>query len=318
LLGALLIAGCTGQRSTDPASLPSLDDMPLLLARSYLESFELVDYYELAQEDGVVSEALAVSTLRRPLEKSYIGASRVVLFSQYGGEWALVDGRDLDGGNATTDLRDMTGDGTPEIVVFTSKTDLQQGDFAAPMSLVDYAYVFAVTQDVRLAQIGAFSSTMRGSLRTHTDLADWGKQSAIQVKQDLRPAGSALFQPYRVESFAWDGEQFASIQVKERRRISPSVLWGLQENAPWAAAFLVLGAAVTFAAIALARRIGAEEKGFVLGAAALIIVGGIVLQITQEYLCTPGLVMVGLVGLLVGWRVPRRPDKAPAPVERGE
>jgi hypothetical protein len=93
------------------------------------------------------------------------------------------------------------------------------------------------------------------------------------------------------------------VQVQEQRRISPIISWLVRLNGPWAAVFLVLGGVLSLVFVKVARRLGLRERWGVLGMALLLVAGGIGLGLTVEWLCVPGLILIGLVGLGSGWKV---------------
>lgn len=320
-LGFLLF-GCSGEATLEVQPASDLDQMPLVLARPlFLAGYELVGYHELdADSDGVV-ETLAVLTLRLPLKESFLGDSYVLLFGQHGGAWSLTDSQQLDGINAGAELRDLTGDGFPELLVFTEEADTQLGDFVAPLRYTDHLSVFTYVPDLHLVELGTFSSRLSGVMRPHSTVGEWEGRPAIQTARDLPPAGIPLWWPFRVETFAWDGQGFASVQVQERRRISPIVSWLVRRNAPWVAAFLVLGGVLSLVPTVIVSRsrlglavtdprllrgLPLQERWVILGLALLLVAGGVGLGLAEEWLCVPALILVGLVGLGVGRRFTTR------------
>jgi hypothetical protein len=157
--------------------------------------------------------------------------------------------------------------------------------------------VFTYVPDLYLVELGTFSSSLAGVMSPRSTVGEWGGQPAIQTAQDLPPAGVPLWRPFRVETFAWDGQGFASVQVQEQRRISPIISWLVHRNAPWAAAFLVLGTALSLVLAAVVRRSRLQERWVILGLALLLIAGGVGLGFAEEWLCIPALILVGLAGL---------------------
>ncbi|RLC81997.1 MAG: hypothetical protein DRJ03_05600 [Chloroflexi bacterium] len=305
---SLLLVGCSNQATPGPVPAAAVDQMPLMLAQPLLQAgYEAAGYYELdANDDGLV-EALAVLTIKLPLEQSYLGDSYAMLFSQRGGAWSLTDSRQLDGVNGSAELRDLSGDGFPELLIFTEEGDSQLGDFVTPLHYTDHLIVFTYEPDSYLTNLGTFSSRLSGVMRPRTTVGEWGGQPAIQTARDIPATGSPLLQPYRVETFAWQGQEgFVSVQAQEQQRISPIVLWLARSNGPWAAASLILGGILSLTAITIARRLRLRERWFILGIALLLVAGGIGLGTTQEWLCAPALIMVGLAGLWIGRQMAAR------------
>jgi hypothetical protein len=217
--------------------------------------------------------------------------------------WSLNDSQRLDGVNATAELRDLTGDGVPELLVSIEEAETQLGDFVTPLRYTDHLIVFTYTPDLYLMELGTFSSSLAGVMTPRSSVGEWEGQPAIQTAQDLPPAGIPLWRSFRVETFAWDGQSFASVQVQEQRRISPIISWLVRLNGPWAAVFLVLGGVLSLAFVKVARRLGLKERWGVLGVALLLVAGGIGLGLTVEWLCVPGLILIGLVGLGSGRKI---------------
>ena len=304
LLLSCLICGCGGEPSSKVLPDPALDRAPLSLARSFFDAgYELVSYHELdADSDGVL-EALAVLTVRTLVQESFVGGSGVLLFGQRGGAWIRADEWKLDGVNASAELRDLTGDGFPELLVVTEKADRQRGDFVAPLRYTDRLSVLTYTPDLYLVELGVFSSSLAGVMRPQSTVEEWGDGAAIRTVSDLPPVGFPLWQPFRIEIFGWDGQEFVSVQVEEQRRISPVVSWVVRRNAPWAAASLALGGVLSLVTVVGTRRLRLRERWVVLGFALLLVTGGVGLGLAVEWLCVPGLVLVGLVGLGGGRRI---------------
>ncbi|MFQ6099957.1 MAG: hypothetical protein ACE5OS_01820 [Anaerolineae bacterium] len=303
----LLFFGCSSETTPEVPPASALDQMPLLLARPlFANRYELAGYYELDVNGDGVEEVLAVATLNLPLEQSSRLDSHVILFVEYGGSWSLTDHRSLDGVNARAELRDLTGDGLPELLVFTEEAESQLGDFVTPLHYTDHVTVFTYTPEPRLMQLETFSSSLSGSMRPHSVVGKWGGQPAIQTMQDIPPTGSPLWWPYRVETFAWDGQGFASRQVRERRRISPIVSWLVRRNVPWAAVFLTLGGVFSLVVTVVARRSRLQERWVILGLALLVIAGGVGLGLVQEWLCVPALILIGLGGSGIGRQMAAR------------
>ncbi|MDY7079924.1 MAG: hypothetical protein SXV54_23825 [Chloroflexota bacterium] len=300
----LLLFGCSGETTTDAPPVPSFDQSPLSLARPFFEAgYELVGYYELdADSDGTV-EALAVLTVETPATESFPGGSAVLLFGQRGGMWTRTDGWKLDGVNASAELRDLTGDGLPELLVVIEEAETQLGDFVTPLRYTDHLIVFTYTPDSYLVELGRFSSSLAGVMRPRSIVGEWEGQPAIQTARDLPPAGIPLWWPFRVETFAWDGHGFASVKVEERQRISPVITWLTRRNAPWAAGFLALGGTLSLIAVAVAHRSRLQGRWIGLGLGLLLVAGGVGLGLTEEWLCVPALVLMGLAGSGIGWRV---------------
>ena len=190
----LLLFGCSSEATPKVPPTPALDQMPLVLARPlFLAGYELVGYYDLGDGSDTVADALAVLTLRLPLTESFLGDSRVLLFSQHRGAWSLSDDQVLDGINASAELRDLTGDGSPELLVFTEEGDAQLGDFVTPLRYTDHLTVFTYMPGLYLVELGTFSSSLLGVMRPQSTVGEWGGQPAIQTVQDLPPAGSPLW-----------------------------------------------------------------------------------------------------------------------------
>lgn len=312
LLLSCLICGCGGEPSPEVLSDPALDQAPLSLARSFFDAgYELVSYHELDIDNDGVMEALAVLTVRTLVQESFLGASGVLLFGQPGGGWIQADNWRLDGANASAELRDLTGDGFPELLVVTEEADRQRGDFVTPLRYTDHLSVFTYTPDLYLVELGVFSSSLAGVMRPQSTVEEWGDRAAVRTVSDLPQAGLPLWQPFRIELFAWDGQKFISVQVEEQRRISPVVSWVVRRNAPWAAASLALGGVLSLVMVVGTRRWRLRERWVVPGFVLLLVAGGIGLGLAVEWLCVPGLVLVGLVGLeggrrMVAWLIARR------------
>jgi len=323
LLGLLLIGCNNGQPTPAPVPADALDQMPLALVQPLHQAgYETTGYYELGANDAGLVRVLAVLTIKLPVEQSYLGDSYAMLFSQFGGVWSLSDSHQLDGVNGSAELRDLTDDGSPELLVFTEEGDSQRGDFVTPLRYTDHLFVFAYDQDSYLVNLGTFSSRLSGVTSPRTTVGEWGGQPAIQVVQDLPATSSPLLQPYLIETFTWqEQEGFVSVQAQERQRISPVIYWLARRNGPWAAASLVLGGVLSLATITIARRLGLRERWFILGIALLLVAGGIGLATTREWLCTPVLILVGLAGLWIGRqaaiRLAPQPDRDAA-IENGE
>lgn len=301
-----LLFGCGGEATSQVPPDSAFGQMPLSLARPFFDAgYELVGYYELdVDSDGVV-EALAVLTVETQAMYSFLGASVVLLFGQPGGLWVRADDWKLNGVNASAELRDLTGNGFPELLVSVEEADRQRGDFVTPLRYTDHLSVFAYTPDLRLVELGLFSSSLAGVTR-QTAVGEWGGQPAIQTVRDLPPTEIPLWQPVRVETVAWDGQGFVSVQVEERRRISPVVTWVVRRNAPWAAASLALGGVVSLIVIVVARRLHWRERRVILGLGLLLVAGGVGLGLAVEWLCVPALIVVGLAGLGAGRQVAMR------------
>lgn len=316
----LLLLGCSGETIPElPDS--AFDQQPLSLASPFFDAgYELVGYYELDSNRDGVAEMVAVLTVRTLAEEAFSGGSAVLLFSQREGTWTRANSWKLDGVNASAALHDLTGDGLPEVVVVIEEADRQLGDFVTPLRYTDHLTVFTYTAGLHLVELGTFSSSLAGVMHPKSAVAMWDGRATIQTFQDLPPAGIPLWWPVRVETFAWDGQAFTSVQVEERHRISPVVSWAVGRNAPWAAASLALGGVLSLMMIAVARRRRLPERWIVLAVALLLVAGGIGLGMMVEWLCVPGVVIVGLAGLGIGRRAATRlvagPDRAEA--EGGE
>ncbi len=307
ILLTFLLFGCSGEVTPEIPPDSAFDQMPLLLVRPLsAKGYELAGYYELDVNGDGVEEVLAVATLNFPLEQAPRVESHVILFVEHSGTWSLTDHREVSGVNGRAELRDLTGDGLPELLVFTEEAKSQSGDFVTPLHYTDHVTVFGCTPEPRLMQLGSFSSSLSASMRPHSTVGEWGGQPAIQTMQDIPPTGSPLWSLYRVETFAWDGQDFASRQVQERRRISPVVSWLVRRNAPWAAALLVLGGVLGWLVTTVARRSRLPERWVILGLALLVVAGGIGLGLAQEWLCVPALVLIGMGGLVIGRQMATR------------
>lgn len=299
-----LLSGCSKGASPETPPAPPLDQMPLTLAGPMLTAgYELANYYDLDADGDGVAEALAVLTWRTPPSEPSTGNSYVLLFGQHGGAWSLNDRQRLDGVNASAELRDLTGDGSPELLVLTTETDTQLGDFVAPLRYTDHLSVLTYTPGQRLVELGTFTSSLSGEMRPHSVVSEWEGQPAIQTAQDLAPSGSSLWRPFRVETFVWDGQDFASVEAGEQRRISPLVSWLVRRNAPWAAVFLALGGVVSAVVTTTARRSRRQQRWMLLAAILLFAAGGVGLGLVQKWLCVPALVLPGLAGLGIGRQV---------------
>jgi hypothetical protein len=298
LVLVLLLPACAGEEEPEDPLPSDLDQMPLVLAQPYFQAgYELADYHELDADGDGVEEALAVLTLKLPVAESHLGDTHILTFGRQGGSWGLVTNQLLDGSNASTQLRDLTGDGFPELLVLTEQADTQLGDFVTPVHYTDYLSVFAWTPGSYLVELGTFSSSLSGVLRPRSAVGDWGGQPAIQTVRDLPPVGGPLLWPFYVETFAWDGQGFASVETQERRRISPIISWAVRRNAPWTAAFLAAGGVLGLAVTVIARRSHLREWWVIAGLALVFTVGGIGLGFVSEWLCVPAPILIGLAGL---------------------
>lgn len=299
-----LLLGCGGETTSEVLSDPSLEQVPLLLAQPFFNAgYELVDYYTLDVDDDGVVEALAVLTLKTQATHSFLGGSAVVLFGQREGSWVRVNNWKLNGVNASAELHDLTGDDLPELLVRSEEAHRRPGDFVTPLQYTDYLSVFTYAQNLRLTESGVFSSSLASMTPSKPTLEKWEGQPAIQTVQDLPPAASPLWQPVRVETFAWDGQEFARVRVEEQRRISPVVSWAVRRNAPWAAASLALGGVLSLIGIVVARRSRWPERRVIWGLILLLVAGGIGLSFAVEWICVPALIAIGWVGLGIGRQI---------------
>jgi hypothetical protein len=295
----LLLAACSSRGSP-----PQSDQMPLALVSDIFQSgYELAGYHEQDLDGDGSTEALAVLTQKLPTDLSFVSNSYVLLFDQRAKAWKLVDGQQMDGGYAATELRDLTGDGIPELVVSTERVSAERGDFVTPQRTTGYLAIFEVGREGQLAKLEMFSGSLLGAGRTYPRTSQWEGKPAIQTARDLPATESPLWQPYQVETLAWDGEQFTQAQVQERRRISPLISWVASRNAPWLVAFLALGSLLSWGALTVARRTQVRERWVFLGVAVLLVAGGIGLGLVREWLCVPAPILAGLAGLLIVWRV---------------
>jgi hypothetical protein len=303
----LLQNGCGGGSAPGIVPDTAYDQMPLMSARPFFNAgYELADYHEVYADGDSLPEVMVVVTLRAPAEDAFLGASGVLLFSRPGGSWVRTDEWKLDGVNASTEWRDLTGDGLAELLVVTESADKQRGDFVTPVRYADDVAVFGYTSDLRLVGLGKFGSSLVGVTRPRSTVVSWEGQPAVQTRQDLPSASSPVWQPVRVETYAWDGEGFGSVQVEDRWRVSPVVLWVLRRNAPWAAGALALGTVLGLALALIRRRLPLSERWAVAIAALMLIAGEIGLGLAVEWLCVPGLVLAGLLGIAGGRQVVAR------------
>jgi hypothetical protein len=300
----LLLAGCGGGPAPEIVPDTAYDQMPLLLARPFFGAgYELADYHEFQADGDGLPETMVVVTLRAPAEDAYLGSSGVLLLSRPAGSWVRTDEWKLDGVNASTEWRDLTGDGVEELLVVTERADKQRGDFVAPLRYTDDLVVFGYTPDLYLLGLGKFGSSLAGVTRPRSAVVSWEGQPAVRTQRDLPSAGSPVWQPVRVETFAWDGQEFGSVEVEDRRRLSPIVVWFLRRNAPWTAGALALGTVLSLALALIRRRHPLSELWAVASAALLLVAGGIGLGLTVEWLCVPGLVLAGLLGIACGRQI---------------
>jgi hypothetical protein len=298
----LLLAGCGGRA----ASQVPPDELPLALARDlYADGYTLVSYHEVDWDRDGLMESLAVLTQKVPTEHSFLSSSYVVLFHQEQGTWVQSDRLRMDGERATTALHDLTGDGFPELVVSTQQVYGQEGDFIAPLRTAGYLSAFTYTPDKVLVELGTYSSSLLGQDRVYPQVGEWEGQTVIRVARDLPATESPLWQPYQVGDYAWNGSEFGLAQVQEQRRLSPLISWVVARNAPWTGAFLILGGVLGGGAFVISQRTRLDDRWSALGAAAIIVAGGIGLGLVQEWLCILAPILAGLVGLLIGRRVTR-------------
>ena len=305
---SLLLLGCSGEANPDLPPAATLDQKPLVLANPLFQAgYELAGYYELDADaaDGS-AEALAVLTLKLPLEQSFLGDTYVLLFSQQREVWSLPARYHLEGINARAELRDLTGDGFPELLVFTEEADDQLGDFVTPLHYTDHVNIFSYDPDMHLVELGAFDSKLSGVTHPRSTVGEWGGRPAIQTMHDLPLTRSPLWQTYRVETFAWDGQGFASVQVQERQRLAPAASWLMRRHVPWAAASLALGGILSLIATVVARRLHWRELWVSLFLVLALLAVGTSLGIAQDWLCVPALILIGLAGLPVGRRMATR------------
>ena len=303
----LLLAGCNGKPPQESSPPPSRHEMPLALASPlFTAGYEIVGYYDFTADNDRATEALAVLTLRRPTADAFTGHSYVLLFGRRGGVWSLTDTHKLDGINARAELQDLTGDGLPELLVLTEEVDTQLGDFVAPILYIDHLSVLAYTPGQLLAELATFSSSLSGEMHPHSKVSQREEQPVVQTTQDLPPVGNSLWRPYRVETFAWDGQRFASVHIEEQRRISPVVSWLARRNGPWAAVFLAIGGTAGVVATMLDRRSRLRGRWLLLAATLIFVTLGIGVGAIQKWLCVPALVLIGLAAFGSGRRTSRR------------
>jgi hypothetical protein len=304
---SFLLLGCSSEAAPEIPPPEAFEEEPLLLARPhFLAGYALVGYYEQDINKDSLPEALAIFTLNVPLEQSLLGDTYVMLFDQNAGSWSLTHNWQLDGVNASSELRDLDGDDFPELLIATELGDRQLGDFIVPYHYTDHLYVFTYEPNFSLIELGSFSSTLSDATSPSTTIGEWGGQPAIQTARDLPPAGSPLVQPYRVETFVWNGQAFASVQTQERKRIAPEVTWAVRRNGPWFAASLGVGGVLGLIVVSIARRAGLPERWFLVGLIVLLVAGGIGLRAVEELLCVPALILMGLVGLVISRQIAGR------------
>ncbi|MCP4543353.1 MAG: hypothetical protein GY832_40080 [Chloroflexi bacterium] len=316
-----LLLGCESQETPQIPPDLTLDQMPISLAQPFFDAgYELVGYYEIDVDGDGVVEAFAVLTLEIQATSSFLGSSAVALFDRHEESWFRADNWKLNGVNANAELRDVTGDELPELLVRTEAAHKRPGDFVTPLQRTDHLSVFV--HDLHLAESGVFSNSLACETPSMPTVEKWQDQPAIQTVRDLPSAGFPLWQPTRVETFAWNGQEFASMQVEEQRRISPVVSWVVRRHALWTAVFLALGGVVGMVAIVLARRRRWQELRVIVGLILLLVAGGIGLGIVVEWMCVPALIAIGLVGLGVGRQTATRlgvkPNASTEEVKRGE
>ena len=302
-----LLIGCNG--GTTPPDV-DLDQPPLSLVRPFFNAgYELAGYHELDTNSTDASvEVLIVLTLRISAMRAFESSSAVLLFSNRTGMWTRDSDWKLNGVNASTELRDLTGDESPELLVSIENAERQWGDFITPMRYTNHLHVFSYTldPDPSLVELGVFSSSLQGVTHARPTVGEWADQPAIRTARDLSPTEFPLWQPIQVETFAWDGQEFSIVQVEEQRRISPIISWITRHNAPWAVAFLALGGILSLIAIALARRLRWQERRIILAPVLLLIAGGIGLGLALEWVCAPALILLGLAGVGIGQRMATR------------
>ncbi len=316
-----LLLGCGSKAISQVPPDLTLDQMPISLARPFFDAgYELVAYYDLDVDDDDFVEAVAVLTRKTEATNSFLGSSAVVLFDQYEGSWVRINNWKLNGVNASAELQDVTGDNLPELLVSTEAAQARRGDFVTPLQRTDHLSVF--TYDLYLVESGVFSNSVAGEMSVMPTIGKWQDQPAIQTTHDLPPTENPLWQPVRVETFAWNGQGFANVQVEEQRRISPVVSWVVRRHVPWAAASLAFGGIVSLAAIIVARRRCWQERPVIWGLILLLVAGGIGLGVALEWMCVPALIAVGLAGLGVGrqiaMRLTVRPNANAEGVKRGK
>jgi len=311
---ALLLAGCSTKLTRETPSSPSTDQMPLTLASPlFTAGYELAGYYDLDADSDGVEEALAVLTLRPPPADSFTGTSYILLFGQHGGAWSLNDTYKMDGANASAEMQDVTDDGSSELLVVTDTTDTQPGDFVTPLRHTDHMSVLTYTPSQSLVEMGTFTSSLSGKMPPYSMVSQHEGQTVIQTAQDLPPIDNSLWRAYRVETFAWDGQRFVSLNTDVRSRIAPIVSWIVRRNGPSAAVFLILGSAASAVATMLERRSRLRARWTWPAAALLFVAAGIGLAVLQQWLCVPALILIGLTAFAVGRQISTRcPIKDPS------
>jgi uncharacterized membrane protein len=300
----LMVSGCRGD-SPPPPPAP-LDELPLSLVGDLFQGdYVLAAYHQVDFDRDGRDEALAVLTQYRTKELSFLSDTYVVLFHRDTGVWTHAGGLRMDGERATTELRDLTQDGIPELIVSTEETRSQRGDFIAPWRTAGFLSVFTYTPDKQLVEMGDFSSSLLGQGRDYPKLGLWEDNEAIKVARDLRASEGPLWQPYQEGSYVWDGSEFALAQTEDMRRLSPLISWVLAKNAPWASVFFILGGVLGGATLYVSQRSPLQDKWLSVWALIILVAGGIGLGSLQEWLCVPAPILAGLIGLLVGRRIVR-------------
>ena len=300
----LALTGC-GDRSA-PSPQASIDEPPLALLGDLFEGeYVLGAYHEVDFDKDGRYEVLAVLTQYRTTELSYLSDTYVVLFHQDPGAWVHAGGLRMEGERATSELRDLTGDGLSELVVSTEQTLSQRGDFVVPFRTAGFLSVFTYTPGKELVEMGDFQSSLEGEDRDYPKLGFWEDREVIIVARDLQTPEGPFWQPYRVGSYVWDGSEYTLAHTEDRRRVSPTTSWVVAKNAPWASGFLVLGGILGVVTLLVSQRTRLEVKWLTVWAVIILIGGGIGVGSLQEWLCVPVPILVGLAGLLFGRRIAR-------------
>ncbi len=315
-----MLVGCRAAApTTDVPPGLAMDQIPAVLLAPLLEAdYELVGYYPRSAADRPM-EVVAVLTVHGDPENAFSTGTYVVSMRQTeqdsNSDWRIVHELPLEGLNARSYLRDLTGDAIPELVLVTEKASRQFGDFVTPLRYTDRLTIITSDPDGNLAVVGTFQNDLAGVHSPMPQVVPWDDGWAIQVAQDVPLTHPGLLQTYRLKTYAWDGETFACLQVMERKRLSAVVSWIGRRNAPWAAGFLVAGCALGLGLWSLIRR--RPRLRWLLVMTGLLMVGaGVGVEMTTELLCPPALVLVGLIGMGVGWRLARTRETSPKTAQR--
>jgi hypothetical protein len=313
MVGLALVVGLSAGLASNwhQANIPTpdlppdlaLDQMPAALTAELRKSgYALVGYYHWDADGDGAMEVAAVLTVQTTPTESFSGGAYVVLMKQQAEFWYRSDQQPLDGVNARSQFRDLTGDGVPELIVSTQQAERQLGDFVIPHRYTDHLNVFTMGPDFNLVTLGTFSSSLAGVTTPHSQVVLRSGKTVIETAQDIPGRGSALWQPYRIQTYAWDGREFAQVQTEERRRVSPVVSWVVRQNGPWVLGLALLGSIMGIA-IATTVHHPAQRRRLLWASALLLIGGGLGAGMTKELLCLPALITSGWVGLWSGKQI---------------